>query len=322
MRESMSTRILLFLIVGALVGGSTDAQIPEPTKRVVLYPGTCEPSAAVMLEPGLFVVGDDDKEDLLVYEKGKPAKPKILEISALPGLKKKADLEGAARIGDAIYWIGSHSRKNNGKEDLDRHRLFAIKVKAGTLTAEAVGKPYERLLEDLQHDSRFEKFHLDAAAKLPPGQEGALNIEGLAARPDGSLLIGFRNPIPDGKALIVPLLNPSEVLAGKQPSFGDPIQLDLGGLGIRSLEHWPAADSYLIIAGSFEDGCRFQAFRWSGMANEKPQPIANAGLSLLVPEAVFFDPALPPELFILSDDGDACPEPEEMFRSRRVKLPS
>jgi hypothetical protein len=283
----------------------------------------CEASAALMLEPGLFVVGDDDEADLRVYRKDEPAMPAILKISGLPGLKEKADLEGAARIGDEIYWIGSHSRKNSGKEDLERHRLFAIKVKSadGQFSAEAVGKPYEKLLEDLQKDSRFDKFNLGAAAQLAPVECGGLNIEGLAATPDGKLLLGFRGPVRGGKALVVPLSNPREVLTGGKPSFGDPIELDLGGLGIRSMEHWPAANAYLIIAGSFEDGGRFQAYRWSGQASDNPQPIANAGLSLLVPEAVFFDPAAPDELFMLSDDGDACPDPQKAFRSRRVKLP-
>ena len=320
----MSARILLSLTLGLGLAVRAVAQTPEPTKRVVLYPGTCEASAAVMLEPGLFVVGDDDRKDLLVYRKGEPGTPpKDLKISGLPGLKKKADLEGAARIGDEIYWIGSHSRKNDGTEDLDRHRLFAIKVKStgDQFSAEPVGKPYETLLEDLQKDPRFDSFKLGAAAQLAPGECGGLNIEGLAATPEGKLLLGFRGPIRKGKALIVPLGNPREVMTGGKPSFGDPIELDLGGLGIRSMEHWPAANAYLIIAGSFEDGGRFQAYRWSGQASDSPKPIEKAGLSLLVPEAVFFDPAAPAELFILSDDGDGCPEPEEAFRSRRVMLP-
>lgn len=320
----MSTRILLSLTLAIAVAGGATGQAPEPTKRVVLYPGTCEPSAAVGLEPGLFLVGDDDKTDLLVYRKDKPGMPpREVKISDLPGLKKKADLEGAARIGEEIYWIGSHSRKNDGDEDPDRHRLFAIKVKASgdKLSAEPVGKPYQKLIDDLRKDRRFDRFDFKAAAQLAPGKEGGLNIEGLAATPDGELLIGFRNPIRKGKALIIPLNNPSKVLKGEAPSFGDPIELDLGGLGIRSLEQWPAAKGYVIIAGSFEDGGRFQAFRWSGQASDRPQPIANAGLALLVPEAAFFEPPDSSELFILSDDGDACPEPQEAFRSRRVELP-
>jgi len=76
----------------------------------------------------------------------------------------------------------------------------------------------------------------------------------------------------------------------------------------------------VIIAGTFKDGGGFKAYRWSGQASDKPKPISDADLSPLVPEAVFFDPAAPSELFILSDDGDTCPAPEA-FRSRRVVLP-
>ena len=305
----------------ALAAAGVTAQAPTPA---VSYLGTCEPSGAVMLEPGLFIVGDDDTKDLLVYRKCQAAvPPRPLKISDFPGLEKKADLEGAARIGDEIYWIGSHSRKNSGEEDLDRHRLFAIKVKSvgDELAVESVGKPYKTLLNDLQEDGRFDRFNLGAAAKLAPGKEGALNIEGLAATPEAELLIGFRNPILNGKALIVPLSNPRQTLTGGEPSFGDPIEIDLGGLGIRSLEHWPAAKAYVIVAGPFTDGGSFKAYLWSGRASDKPAPIAGADLSPLIPEAVFFDPVAPAEMFILSDDGDACPEPKEAFRSRRVMLP-
>jgi len=272
-----------------------------------------------MLEPGQFIIGDDDQKDLRIYRKDTPGDPEIVKISDLPGLKKKADLEGAARLGTDIYWIGSHSRKNNGEEDLDRHRLFAVKIKTGSHAAEAVGAPYEDLIEDLQKNKHYAPFHLDDAAKLPPGAPGGLNIEGLAATPKGRLLIGFRNPIPKKKALIATLKNPHEVLTGKKPKFSAPIQLDLGGLGVRSLEYWPAAKAYILIAGSAADGGTFQAYRWSGKASGKPKPITNADLGTLVPEAVFFDPAVPNELVVLSDDGDFCPTPPA-FRSRRFTL--
>ncbi|HEV7667644.1 MAG TPA: DUF3616 domain-containing protein [Thermoanaerobaculia bacterium] len=315
----MSARVLKSLFLTFVVAGATRAQEPPTAPAEIKYPGTCEASAAVMLEPGLFIVGDDDQKDLRIYKKDTPGDPEIVKISDLPGLKKKADLEGAARIGDAIYWTGSHSRKNKGEEDLDRHRLFAITVKAGSHVVAAVGKPYLTLIEDLQKDSRYAPLHLIDAAKLPPGTPGGLNIEGLAATPEGALLIGFRNPIPKKKALIATLKNPLQVLSGAKPTFGAPIQIDLGGLGIRSLEYWPESKGYVIIAGTSADGGTFQAFGWTGKASGKPKPIANADLGTLVPEAVFFDPAAPKELFILSDDGDFCPDPPA-FRSRRVKL--
>ncbi len=307
----MKIQLRLVLIVGLLIAA--------PASADTSYPGTCEPSAAVMLEPGLFLVGDDDQKELRIYKKDAPGEPEIVKISDLPGLKKKADLEGAARIGDTIYWIGSHSRKNSGEEDLDRHRLFALTIAPGTHAPAAVGTPYLLLIEDLQNDVRYAPFHLIDAAKLAPGAPNGLNIEGLAATPEGALLIGFCNPIPKKKALLATLNNPSEVLAGATPSFGAPIQLKLKGLGIRSLEYWPAGKTYVILAGSSQDGGAFKAYRWSGKAKDKPKPIQTADLGNLVPEAAFFDPAAPNELMILSDDGDFCPDPPA-FRSRRVGL--
>ena len=40
----------------------------------------------------------------------------------------EADLEGATRIGDDIYWITSHGQNKNGKNRPSRHRLFATAV--------------------------------------------------------------------------------------------------------------------------------------------------------------------------------------------------
>ncbi len=78
-------------------------------------------------------------------------------------------------------------------------------------------------------------FHLESAAQLTPKSRGALNIEGLCATPDQPLVIGFRNPIPQGKALLVPLLNPDEVIGGRPAQLGEPKQLDRNGLGIEPM---------------------------------------------------------------------------------------
>ncbi|MGV2389181.1 MAG UNVERIFIED_CONTAM: hypothetical protein LVR29_15800 [Microcystis novacekii LVE1205-3] len=42
--------------------------------------------------------------------------------------------------------------------------------------------------------------------------------------------------------------------------FGDTILLDLGGLGIRSIEFLPALEVYLIIAGEFYGGDQFVVY--------------------------------------------------------------
>ena len=73
-------------------------------------------------------------------------------------------------------------------------------------------------------------------------------MEGLAARPDGSsLLIGLRNPVANGRAVLIPFLNPREVVNGEaKPKLGTPITLDLGGRGIRSLDYSEARRAYII----------------------------------------------------------------------------
>src|ERR1041385_7387829 len=150
-----------------------------------------------------------------------------------PIQKIRLPIEAAASMGNRIFWIGSHGRNKNGKERSNRCRLFAtdFKIEQGAPILTFAGKPCKTLLQSLIADPSLDRFHLSKAATLAPKEPEALNIEGLAAAPEGHLLIGFRNPIPEGKALLVPLLNPNEVIEGKAPQFDAPILLDLGGLG-------------------------------------------------------------------------------------------
>jgi hypothetical protein len=192
------------------------------------------------------------------------------------------------------------------------------------LAIERVGEPYKHLIRDLDADDRYAPFHLKAAAKKPPKADGALSIEGLAATPDGELLIGFRNPITGGKALVARMKNPHEVVAGKPARFGKPIELDLGGLGIRSMER--RGDDYVIVAGRHDAGHDFKLYRWSGNPDMVPQVIPGIDLDGLNPEALFFDVA---GAYLLSDDGrqpidgancEDLPRPRRRFRG--VRLPA
>ena len=49
------------------------------------------------------------------------------------------------------------------------------------------------------------------------------------------MFIGFRNPVPQGKALVVPLLNPREVVHGQRAQPGESVLLDLAGRGTASV---------------------------------------------------------------------------------------
>jgi len=85
------------------------------------------------------------------------------------------------------------------------------------------------------------------------------------------LLIGLRNPVPDGKALIIPLLNPNELLGvgEAKAKFGNSISLDLGGRGIRSMDYVSAIDAFVIVAGPIDEETSFRLFIWSGTPEAK-----------------------------------------------------
>lgn len=70
----------------------------------------------------------------------------------------ESDLEGAARLGDRVYWITSHGRSRTGKERSSRQRFFATRftVVGDSVEGQPVGKPYSKLLEDLQGEPALE----------------------------------------------------------------------------------------------------------------------------------------------------------------------
>jgi hypothetical protein len=86
--------------------------------------------------------------------------------------------------------------------------LFAteiVKNEDGSFELEMHGKPYKHLLDVFFDDKRLKKFNLKKAATAPTKSREGLNIEALCATYEEDLLIGFRAPIPGGKALLVPL---------------------------------------------------------------------------------------------------------------------
>jgi hypothetical protein len=157
----------------------------------VLFSGCADASDAVALDNSHFVVANDEDNVLRIYSRVAPGQPvATLDLNDFLDLTSKSpevDLEGAARIGDVIYWISSHGANKNGKAQPNRRRFFATRILETTegISLEPLGIPYSGLVEDLAADARFERFNLVEAAKLAPKEPGALNIEGLAATPSG-----------------------------------------------------------------------------------------------------------------------------------------
>jgi hypothetical protein len=146
---------------------------------------------------------------------------------------------------------------------------------------------------------RGASLFLPEPARRPAEAPGGLNIEGLAATPGGGVLVGFRNPLHQGRALIVPLENPAQMIEGERARLGAPIELDLGGRGIRSMEL--VGSSYVIVAGPTADEGTFALYRWSGKPEDAATPV-RADLRDLRPEGLFAIPGTS-SVQLLSDDG-------------------
>lgn len=304
----MDTKFLpiLLTLAAASLPPLSAAAADEP--RPIVHSGMCDASAAVAVGPTMFIVANDEDNVLRVYRRGEPGRP-VAECDLTSFLRAdpkrpECDIEGAAAVGDRVYWITSHGTNKDGKFRPSRHRLFATKVKptADGAKITPLGKPYQGLVAALDRDTRTAPYELGRAAEKSPEAAGALNIEGLAATPEGALLIGFRNPLPDGKALIVPLENPHEVIEAREPRFGKPIQLSLGGLGIRSIEYFPPRKQYLIIAGPHGPELDFHLYQWAPSASG-PQRVEGIDFRKLRPEALFAYPDDSTGIQVLSDDG-------------------
>jgi hypothetical protein len=189
------------------------------------------------------------------------------------------------------------------------------------------GRAYTQLLADLSKAPFAERFKLAEAMKLAPKARGGLNIEGIAATADGTLLIAFRNPIPNKKALLVPLLNPLAVIRGEaRAQFGVPSVIDLHGSGIRDIAFFK--NEFVIVAGKYDSHHGSKLYRWAG--GSSVPALIEAKVNYLNPEAlVCFAAEGETEFQVLSDDGGkkvqdveckAMPPASRSFRSVSISL--
>jgi hypothetical protein len=297
--------------------------------QVKKYLGISNPSGAVALNENLFIVADDEDNLLRIYDKNRFDKPvqtialnSVFKDTITDGEDLEIDLESGAELAGTYFWIGSHSTSRKGEFRAARHRLFAVSIKLagnGKFVAKPAGDIYTTLIADLQNDSRFAKYQLGKAEKTQAKAIGGLNIEGLAATPENGLLIGFRNPLSggeikadrlvNGKALVVELLNPFEVIHGLQARFADPVELDLGGQGIREIT-LRKKHKYLIVSGPYHDNLpvdghkteSFRLYKWSSKSGELKH-LKKLDLPGFNTEAAFFYPGDDDNANLLSDDG-------------------
>lgn len=322
----MSRWLLLALAACGGSSGSRDANEPDGSGLVSLdktptsYRETCDGSGGLALSFTHFIDVNDEDEVARIYERAKPAAP-VQQIALHAGLGvaagDEADVEDLTRIGDRVFVTTSHARKTSGKLDRVRYRVGVFDV-AGMAPAVSLtpvgstGQLLDRMVDAANWDApnagviaalvASSKLADDDEPSLAPEIAGA-NIEGLASDGTGKLLVGFRNPRPGDKALVVQVANPDALLTGAR--FGGVAELDLGGLGIRALAYSPVHQAVLIVAGSHAPGTVFKLYTWSGVltapATFVTDLVAPAGYS---PEAVVPYPNTK-DVQILFDGGDA-----------------
>jgi len=265
------------------------ADLGDPSVRY--FSGAANASAAVDVGGGYAIVADDENDVLRLYDLAHsgPAVTSFDFTGDLPFGTSEIDLEAAARSGDVIYWEGSMSNTDSGDLAPARSTVFATRVSGtGAATTLTYLGAYTGLRADLLAWDAANGNALGLAASAAQGVSGhdadALNVEGMefATGTSGTAYLGFRaplEPVTDRHlAMLVPVTNLASVVDGSaaHATFGDPVYLDLGGLGIRDIRA-NADGTFLIVAGT-ADGTndRFVLYTWDGVPGHPARQIGTA----------------------------------------------
>lgn len=273
--------------------------------------GIFEPSAIQQLPDGRFLVVEDEKSHpLSLVSIGAEGSVDTQALTAgllqmFSAFWQLDDLEGLA-LDQAgfLYAVTSHSRDDDGDEKKSRQKLVRFRV-----DGDRVVDP--RVVDGLKHALTATHPLLAAAARLHDVKaSGGLNIEGLEISPDQQrLLIGFRSPLHDGRALIAMVENPSGIFdSDEAPRVASVLdELDLGGHGIRGLSYLPAVGEYLVIGGPVSrQQAEFDLWLWSGRRGAPARRVTVPGLKG-IERAEGVCPAIVggvEHIAIVSDDGN------------------
>ena len=222
-----------------------------------------EPSGATTMPDGKVLIVEDERSENPIRMLDVKDSGDVVEIGNIyidkkikKIFKKRVeDLEAITSNGNIVYAITSHSLNKSHKRKSSREKLISFVYDDGKMRDFHI---YDTLKDDLY------KNYIDFFKNGIFGIED-ISIEGLCMDANNSsLLIGFRSPVIDGKAVVIAIKNPREVMLGKEkPKFSKPNSLSLNGLGIRDMTYDAQRDGYWIIAGGSNDrNFNFQLWFW------------------------------------------------------------
>ncbi len=302
-----ATRTVTF-VPGAGVGKSTvtftvrDTEGQTGTTQVTYYLsaptssasasylyGSSDSSAAIDVGDGHILVADDEDQVIRLYERGANGYPVKTFNFQTHSQVSEVDLEGAARRGDTIYWVGSYGNSSSsGEARPERRTTFTTTVTGSGADVELTfGTLYDRseslfpslLAWDADNGHGLGADTLKFATATVPGRfpsaPDGFGIEGFEFAPGstGAGYLSFRAPtitVADNqRALIVPVENFESVITeSATPAFGAPILMDLGNRSIRDIRK-NVNDEYVILAGPITSQ-GWAVYTWDGKAGSAP----------------------------------------------------
>lgn len=271
-------------IVTTGLGGGSSADITGIEASGLLY----------MEDLGKYLVISDDTRKKAPILFLMDTSLRIEKEVAIRGLDKIDDMEAIAAGGGYVYIASSQSVSKNGNLPEARKLLVKAERKGESLVLK--GKlVLSDLLEKAARENPGEAWSAYVSAAI---SQRTFDVEGMALR-QGSLLLGCKYPLLEGKAVVLEIKGIDAMLAGKAPGKGD-----IGiwrTLDLRSKEGGTACgisdllfvgeDAYLLSTGtakaSGKDGAELHAgelwvlkagadvaLRIRDFAGEKPEGIA------------------------------------------------
>ncbi len=243
------------------------ARLSPPGTFTAFTGGTFEASGASWVE---------DTNTMLLIDDGKPGQ--ILQmtvdqsgrqVGALAPISHNGqiiDAEAITQDGTWFYVVSSSGDPKNGPKNALMRFAYDRQSKSIRGNPETIPDLRGFLL------SNIPELGPDAQK---PSTKGGLNIEGLGWDPvNNRLLVGLRQPVINGRALLVPLKlkDPLGAFTASNLQLASPrvIQLNLGGQGVRDIDYNNHLKSFLIISGATEltHKTDFGLWEWNGDADQ------------------------------------------------------